>query len=76
MHLNVKSEPTRPNIPCDLEAFQLNPSNQSTPTNVDVMILAFLMEFFQTKDETIEEKFQKKYNEAKKMYNVTFSHLL
>lgn len=38
VHLNVKSQSTSPNIPCDSETFQLTPSDQSTPSNVDVRI--------------------------------------
>lgn len=38
VHVNVKSQSTSPNIPCDSDAFQLNASDQSTPANVDVRI--------------------------------------
>lgn len=37
-HPNVKSQSTSPNIPCDSETFQSNPSDQSTPSTVDVSI--------------------------------------
>ncbi|XP_031619670.1 protein encore isoform X2 [Contarinia nasturtii] len=35
VHPNVKSQSTSPNIPCDSESYQLSPSDQSTPTNID-----------------------------------------
>lgn len=38
VNVNVKSQSTSPNIPCDSETFQLNASDQSTPANVDVRI--------------------------------------